>query len=65
MAISNRLRYTNSDITNLRKIIDEEFSRNFLQQKIEENNKLIEKVNEKYGTNYVPYNHNNNNIIYG
>jgi len=63
MAIKAGMKYNNNNINNLRKLIDETFSKEFLRQKIEETNKTMEIVNKEYGTDYKPYDYNNINIV--
>lgn len=63
MAIKATTRYNNGNINNLRRLLDETYSREFLRQKIEEANRIREIMNKEYGTDYKPYDYNNVNII--
>jgi hypothetical protein len=63
MAIKATMKYNNGNINNLRKLIDESFSRAFLREKLEEANRTMEIVNKEYGTDYKPYDYNDINII--
>ena len=65
MTIKASMKYNNGNINNLRKLIDESFSRAFLRQQYEKLNNIREEMNEKYGTNYEKetYDYNNINVI--